>query len=39
MLTWSESVKKEKAAIKIYENFTINPKNSILNYLYIPIKN
>ena len=28
MITWCESVKKEKSAIKIYENFTINPKNS-----------
>lgn len=27
MITWSESVQKEKNALKIYENFTINPKN------------
>ena len=31
MITWSESVKKEKSAIKIYENFTINPKNNTFN--------
>lgn len=28
MITWTESVRKEKSAIKIYESFTINPKNS-----------
>ena len=27
--TWSELIKKERSAIKIYEKFTVNPKNCI----------
>lgn len=32
MIIWSESVKKEKNAMKIYENFTVNPKNCKENF-------